>query len=600
MNKNVMQREEVSEEFKWKLEHMYSTNDLWEIDCKKVKELASQLQRYKGRLTESADLLCQGLRLDLDLSRLFDKIYVYAHMRSHENSADCYYQGFADRADSLGTEVSISNVFIISEILEIDEEILKAYIRDNDNLMVYKSYFVDLLRSKAHILTAKEEELLALADELAQAPQNIYNMLSNADIRFPFIKDEKGRDIELTEGKYSRLSESTERRVRKDAFEALYSTYDKQKNTFAATLNASVKANISNAKARKYSSAREAALFTDNVSIEVYDNLINEIHGNMGLMHRYISLRKKMLSLDEFHMYDLRAPIDREIEINISYKEAIETVSKGLKVLGEEYSDKLAKGFKSGWIDVYENRGKQSGAYSWGCYDSHPYVLLNYNDNLNSIFTLAHEMGHALHSSYSNAEQPYIYANYKIFAAEVASILNEALLMDYMLKNTEDKAKKLHLTCYYMEQFRTTMFRQAMFAEFEKIIHERVEHGEPLTSENLCNIYGELNVKYHGLEIIADDYIRLEWARISHFYSNFYVYKYAIGFSAATSLAQQIIHEGQPAVDRYIGFLKSGGSDYPIELLKKAGVDMTSAKPISEALGVFRELLKEMEALIKS
>jgi oligoendopeptidase F len=393
--------------------------------------------------------------------------------------------------------------------------------------------------------------------------------------------------------------ESTDRRVRKDAFEALYTTYKKQRNTLAALLNSQVKANIFNAKVRKYSSARESYLFPDNVPEAVYDNLIAAMHSNMHLMHRYMKLRKEMMGLDELHMYDVYTTMVKEAKMNISYEEAVATVKKGVAVLGEKYGQDLEKGLNSGWIDVYENAGKRSGAYSWGCYDSHPYVLLNHTDTVSNMFTLAHEMGHALHSFYSDANQPYIYAQYKIFVAEVASTLNEALLMHYMLKNTTDKTKKMYLLNYYMEQFRTTVYRQTMFAEFEKIIHSKAEAGESLTADVLCQVYHDLNVLYYGPDMIVDELLDMEWSRIPHFYSSFYVYKYATGFSAATALAHKIIEEGQSAIDQYLEFLKSGGSDYPIELLKIAGVDMTTAEPINNALLVFEDLLKQMEELNK-
>ena len=424
-------------------------------------------------------------------------------------------------------------------------------------------------------------------------------MLNNADIKFPYIKDEKNNEIELTKGRYIQLMESDDRRVRKDAFEALYSTYSKQKNTLAALLNANVKANIFSARARKYGSAREESLFADNVPVEVYDNLINAIHENLDIMHRYVKLRKKIMKLDDLHMYDLYTPMIKEVKMDISFEEAKDIVKDGLELLGEDYIKDLEKGFKSGWIDVYENEGKRSGAYSWGCYDSHPYVLLNHTDTLNNMFTLAHEMGHALHSYYSDSNQPYIYAQYKIFVAEVASTLNEALVMNHLLKKTTDKTKKMYLLNYFMEQFRTTVYRQTMFAEFEKIIHEKAEAGEALTAELLCSIYRDLNIKYYGPDMVVDDYIDIEWARIPHFYTSFYVYKYATGFSAAISISQQILNEGQPAVQRYLKFLKSGGSDYPIELLKIANVDMSTTEPVNNALKLFGSLLDQMEELLE-
>ncbi|HOM43856.1 MAG TPA: oligoendopeptidase F, partial [Bacillota bacterium] len=439
--------------------------------------------------------------------------------------------------------------------------------------------------------------ILALAGEMARAPETIFGMLNNADIKFPHIKDEKGNEVELTKGRYIQLVESSDRRVRKDAFEGLYSTYSKQKNTLAALLNANVKANMFSARVRKYGSAREESLFEDNVKEEVYDNLIAAMHDNMNLMHRYVKLRKRIMGLEELHMYDLYVPMIKEVKMEIPFEEAKKIVREGLEILGEDYGRNLEKGLNSGWIDVYENEGKRSGAYSWGCYDSHPYVLLNHNDTLNNMFTLTHEMGHALHSYYSDSNQPYIYAQYKIFVAEVASTVNESLVMNYLLNTTKDQKKKMYLLNYFMEQFRTIVYRQTMFAEFEKIIHEKAESGEALTAELLCSVYRDLNILYYGPDIVVDDLIDMEWARIPHFYSSFYVYKYATGFSAAMSISQQMLKEGRPAVDRYLEFLKSGGSDYPIELLKIANVDMSTKEPVDNALKLFGSLLDQMEEL---
>jgi len=404
--------------------------------------------------------------------------------------------------------------------------------------------------------------------------------------------------VELTKGRYTHFMESKDRRVRKEAFEALYSTYGKFRNTIAASLTSSVKADVFYARTRKYPSALYSALFADNVDISVYDNLIATIHEHLPLMHRYISLRKKALGVGELHMYDLYVPIVPEVDMKIPYDQAVKTIKEALHPLGEDYGKVLEEGFTSGWIDVHENEGKTSGAYSWGAYTTHPFVLMNYQDNVNNMFTLAHEMGHALHSYYSNKNQPYTYADYKIFVAEVASTVNEALLMNHLLETTNDKHQRMYLINYYLEQFRGTVFRQTMFAEFEKIVHAKEEAGEPLTADSLNEIYRELNVAYHGPEMVIDKEIELEWERIPHFYRHFYVYKYATGFSAATSLSKQILEEGQPAVERYLQFLKGGSSDYPLNLLKNAGVDMTSPEPIREALAVFKSLIEELEQLI--
>ncbi|MCM1566274.1 MAG: oligoendopeptidase F [Dehalobacter sp.] len=596
---SIPKRNEISGEYKWKLEDIYASNDFWEADYKKVKNMADLMAPFKSNMAESALKLLECLNLSTDMTRLFEKVYVYAHMRSHEDSNDSFYQGLADRVDSLGVTINSANSFIIPGILDIPDEKLEGFLKENEALMHYKRFLEEIRRMKPHVLNASEEQLLAMTGEMAQAPETIFSMLNNADIKFPYIKDEKGNEVELTKGRYSQFMESDDRKVRKAAFDGMYSTYSKQKNTLAALLNANVKANIFSTRVRKYGSAREESLFADNVPIEVYDNLIKAMDDNMKLMHRYVKLRKKIMGLDELHMYDLYVPMIKEGKMEIPFEDAKKTVKEGLQVMGEDYGKDLEKGLNSGWIDVYENEGKRSGAYSWGCYDSHPYVLLNHTDTLNNMFTLAHEMGHALHSYYSDSNQPYIYAQYKIFVAEVASTLNESLVMNHLLKTTDDKTKKMYLLNYFMEQFRTTVYRQTMFAEFEKIIHEKAEAGEALTAELLCSIYRDLNIKYYGPDIVIDDYIDMEWARIPHFYTSFYVYKYATGFSAAVSISQQILKEGQPAVDRYLKFLKSGGSDYPIELLKIANVDMSTTEPVDNALKLFGSLLDQMEELLE-
>ncbi|SHI89876.1 oligoendopeptidase F [Lutispora thermophila] len=592
-------REEIKDEFKWKLEHIYESVELWEEDFKKVKNMVNKLSEYNDRIAESSDNLLESIKLSANMSRLFEKLHVYAHMKSHENTANSFYQSLADRADALGIELEAKSSFMMPEIISISDDDMEKFYKENNELGFYKRYLDEIRRMKPYVLSKNEEEILAMAGELAQAPGNIFDMYNNADIKFPMVKNDDGKEIELTKGRYMALVESSNREVRKNAYTALYSTYKNHRNTLAAMLNANVKANIFNAKVRKYKSAREAAMFPDNVPIEVYDNLIDTIHNKMHLMYRYMALRKKLLGLDELQMYDIYAPMVKDVNIEIPYAEAKDTVKKGLSLLGEEYVNLLDEAYENGWIDVYENQGKISGAYSWGCYDSHPYVLMNYNDTLDSMFTLAHELGHAMHSYYSDKNQDYVYSQYKIFVAEVASTTNEALLMDYMLKNTQDKKLKMYLLNHYLEQFRATVYRQTMFAEFEKVIHEKVESGESLTADLLSEIYANLNKQYYGPDVEMDEYIEMEWARIPHFYSSFYVYKYATGFSAAIALSSKIINQEEGARSRYLEFLKSGGADYPIELLRKAGVDMTTPEPIEKALMVFENLLNEMENMVQ-
>ncbi|USG63456.1 oligoendopeptidase F [Brevibacillus ruminantium] len=598
-SKTLPKRSEVPAEFKWRLEDMYASDSDWEKDVEKVKQLVEQVAGKKGQLTASGEQLLEALQLQDELLKTLDQVFVYARMRRDEDNVNSKYQALTDRATSLSTQVYGAISYIQPEILEIPEEKLAKWLEEVKGLQHYRILLDEITRFKPHTLSAEEEAILANVSEIASAPSKIFGMLNNADLKFPMIQDESGEQVELTKGRYVQFMESKDRRVRKEAFEALYSTYGKNRNTIAASLTSSVKSDVFYASTRKYPSALYAALFADNVDLSVYDNLISTIHEHLPLMHRYIALRKKMLAVDELHMYDLYVPIVPEVEVNVPYDEAVATIKEALKPLGEEYGSVLNEGFSNGWIDVYENEGKTSGAYSWGAYTSHPYVLMNYQDNVNNMFTLAHEMGHALHSYYSHKEQPYTYADYKIFVAEVASTLNESLLMHHLLKTTTDKKQRMYLINYYLEQFRGTVFRQTMFAEFEKIIHAKTEQGEPLTADSLSEIYRELNLNYHGPDMVVDQEIDLEWARIPHFYRNFYVYKYATGFSAATSLAKQILEEGQPAVERYLNFLKSGSSDYPLELLKKAGVDMTSPEPIREGLAVFEEMLAEMEKLVE-
>lgn len=596
--KALPKRDEIDSKYKWKLEDIYAGIDKWEEDFKKVKEYISQIVKLKGSLNGGPKKLLECLKLSNELMSLTDKVFVYARMKKDENNADATYQGLSDRASTLATEAYASISFIVPEIISIPEDKLTSYLKDDKELQVYGQFIREILRQKEHILSEKEEELLALSSEASGAPREIFTMLNNADIKFPFIKDEDGEEMELTKGRYVKFLESKDRRVREDAFRALYSTYGKFKNTLAASLIGNIKAAKFYASASKYNSSLEASLDSDNISIDVYDNLIETVNKNLPLLHRYLKLRKKALKLDELHMHDLYVPIIEESKKNIPYEESLKLVEEGLKPLGDEYLGYLREGFTKGWIDVYENQGKTSGAYSWGAYKTHPYVLLNYQGTINDVFTLAHEMGHALHSYYTNKTQPYVYSEYKIFVAEVASTVNESLLMKHLLEKTDNKMEKAHLLNHYLEQFRGTIFRQVMFAEFEKIVHSKYKNGEALTSEALSNIYLDLNKKYFGAEVNVDEDISIEWARIPHFYTSFYVYKYATGFSSATAISSMILKEGKPAVDRYINFLKSGGSDYPLELLKIAGVDLSTPKPVQDALNVFEETLTELETLI--
>ena len=584
----------IESKYKWKIDEMYNSQDSINNDIKKVEDLINKIKEYKGKLDLSKDNLYNALKISVDASRILSNLYVYTHMKLHEDTRINENQAVATKIEMLSTELSMATSYMVPEIISIDESKLDEYLT-SDQLSFYKKYINDILREKPHTLTEKEEEILAAVSDLSGVAENVYDMLSYADLEFPEIENEEGKKVKLTNSNFSLFLKSKNRRVRKDAFEAVYSTYDKYKNTFASTLYGGIKSEIFYAKMRKHKSAIEGSLFNDDVSIDVYNNLILAMDENLNSLNKYIDLKKKFLNLDDIHMYDLYVPLTENFDMNIPYEKAQEIILKALSPLGEEYLSIIKRAFSEGWIDVYENEGKQGGAYSWGSYDSHPYILMNYHDDLNSLFTLIHELGHSVHSYYSRKSQEYLYSDYKIFVAEVASTLNELLLINYLLENSTSKEERIYLLNYYLEQFRTTVYRQTMFAEFEKITHEKVENKEPLTAKEFIDIYYDLNKKYYGKSCCVDKEIGLEWARIPHFYSNFYVYKYATGFSAASALSSQILSEGKVAVDRYINFLKSGGSEYPLNQLRAAGVDMEKKESVDEALKVFEELVSKLE-----
>lgn len=590
-------RADIPAQFKWHLQDIFPNNEAWEAEFQALERKIPEGESYQGDLGESADALYACLSWMDEMGLRLERVYAYARMRRDEDNREALYQGMTDRAGALAVKVGSATAFVVPEILAMPEGKFTE-IRQDPRMQIYAQAFEDILRKREHVLGPAEEKLMAEIGELAEAPSTIFTMANNADLKFPMLLDEEGHEVELTKGNYIQFMESAERRVRHDAFEGLYHTYQKQSNTWGATLNASVKGDVFAAKVRHYGSALEASLDDDRVPLGVYDALIGTVHEFLPQMYRYIKLRKKALGLEDLHMYDIYVPMVAETQMKISYNEAKKMVLEGLQPLGAEYLQVLKQGLENGWIDVYENEGKTSGAYSWGTYGSHPYVLLNHQDTLDSMFTLAHEMGHSLHSYFSNQNQPHIYAGYKIFVAEVASTLNEALVMEHLLKSTTDKKLLAYLVNHYLEQFRGTVFRQTMFAEFEKQTHALVEQGEALTAERLSSIYRELNALYYGEEVVLDPEIAWEWARIPHFYNAFYVYKYATGFSAATALAKGILEQGGPAVKRYLQFLASGSSDYPIELLRKAGVDMETPIPVREALTVFAGLVTRLEELL--
>ncbi|EGT4247345.1 oligoendopeptidase F, M3B family [Clostridioides difficile] len=587
-------RSTIEEKYKWKIDKMYSSKEEIEKDISKVKNLIQEVKEYKGKLSENKENLYKVLNISENASRIVQNLYVYTHMKQHEDTRINDNQGRATKTEMLSTDLGVATSYIVPEILAIEENKLSEYLKD-EKLSFYTKYIKDILRDKPHTLSEREEEILAATSELSTIPENVYDMLAYADMEFPEIEDEEGNKVKLSHSNYSLFIKSKNSRVRKDAFEGEFSTYEKYKNTFASTLYGGIKSEIFYAKTRKYNSAIEASLFSDDVSLDVYNNLISAIDKSIPNLNKYVELKKKFLGLNEIHMYDLYVPLTDKFDMDIPYDKAQDIILEALKPLGEEYLKVIKSAFDEGWIDVYDNEGKKGGAYSWGSYDSHPYILMSYKNDLNSLFTLIHELGHSVHSHYSRTSQPFLYSDYKIFVAEVASTLNELLLINYLLENSKSKDETIYLLNYYLEQFRTTVHRQTMFAEFEKIVHQRVESGEPLTADEFTNIYYKLNEKYYGKSAIVDKQIGIEWARIPHFYSNFYVYKYATGFSAASALSQQILSEGSTAVDRYINFLKSGGSEYPLEQLKSAGVDMTKKESIEEALNVFAELVNKLE-----
>lgn len=598
MEKKIPVRSEADPKYTWALEDVYANNDVWKADLEKARALPAQLAAYKGHLGDSAQKLLEFLQLGDGISVLFDSLYGYAQRRSDEDTANSLYQGMTSQAMSAMVAVDAASSFETPELLAIPDDKLEQFYQEEPALETYRLALTRIRSKRAHILSDAEEKLLAAAGEMSQAPDSVYSVFADADLKFPSATDKDGNSHPVTHGTYIPLMHSADRVLRKSAFASLYSVYGQFRNTAAALLSAQVKQLKFYADARKYDSTLQASLDGNYVPTEVYTNLISAVHENMAPMYRYVDLRRKLLGVDELHMYDLYTPIVSDVDVNIPYEEAKQTVYDALACMGDDYRAILKEGFDNRWIDVYENVGKCSGAYSAGL-RKHPYVLLNYSGTLDSMFTLAHEMGHAIHSYLSNKHQPVAYSNYSIFVAEVASTCNEALLMQHLLKTTKDKKRRAYLINYFLEQFRTTLYRQTMFAEFELEINRRNERGESLTAESLNALYHELNHQYFGDDIVIDKEIDLEWARIPHFYYDYYVYQYATGYSAAIALSRRILKEGAPAVKDYIHFLSGGCSTDPISLLRGAGVYMASTAPIHDALQLFDELITEMEQLME-
>lgn len=598
MAKELISRDQVEEKNTWNLKDMYEDESLWEKDLETVKAWADELASFEGKVCDSSANLLTSLELDAKIGEKLEFAFGYSSRLFDVDQGNSKHQGMYQKVISLYTEVSSKTAFISPEILACDEKKLDSFFEEEKGLELYRIEIKEIARRKAHTLSAELEKVVAMTGEMAQTPNDIYEAFTNVDITYPSIKDEKGEEVRITDGRFVHLLESADRRVRKDTFEGYYSTYKQFLNTFAATYSGEVKTRIFNAKMRNYDSTLEAAVDANNVSPEVYKNLVKTVNDNLDKLHAYVSLRKKCLGVDELHMYDIYTPMIAGVAKEVSYEEAQDTIKKALSVLGDDYVGLLTDAFENRWCDVYENKGKRGGAYSSGSYGCHPYMLLNYNGSLDAMFTVAHEMGHSMHTWYSNNAQPFIYSGYKIFVAEVASTCNELLLLDYLLKNSKDKKEKAYLLNHYLDSFKGTVFRQTQFAEFEMITNEMLEKGESLNAENLCKLYKDINEKYYGPAMISDEQIAYEWARIPHFYYNFYVYQYATSFCAAVAISERIIKEGAPFVEQYKKFLSSGCTDAPVELLKIAGVDLTTAAPIEAALKKCGEIVKELEELV--
>lgn len=597
-SKKLKNRDEIEQKYKWNIEAMYADDAAWEKDIEEVLSATEAFKTYQGHLTENASILAEALKAKDEIWMKLERAYVFSRMKQDEDNRVAKYQSMHDKANAVAAKVGAAMSFFTPELLSASEETLMAFINESPELETYRFLIEDLLREKKHILSKEEENILAQLSEVTDAPDSIFTMLNNADIKFGTIIDEDGDEVEITHGNYIKYMQSHHRKVRESAFKRMYEAYKSLLNTISTAYSYNVKSDVVGARIRNYPSSRAAALSGGNIPEEVYDNLITVVREYLPVMHRYTALRKKVLGVDELKMHDIYVPLVEIPESNIPYEKAIEMMKEGLAPLGEEYLNRVTKGVESGWIDVYENEGKTSGAYSFGSYDSYPYILLNYTDTLQDVFTIVHEMGHSMHSSYTRETQPFVYGDHSIFTAEVASTVNESLLIHHLLKTETDPEMRKYLINLHIEEFRTTLFRQTMFAEFEHKAHKYVEDGGSLTAEWLCSEYEKLNKDYFGPALSDDDYIQYEWARIPHFYRSFYVYQYATGYSAATAISKKILTEGISARDAYKEFLKTGSSNYPVELLKIAGVDMSTKEPVVLAMETFKNLVEELEELL--
>lgn len=594
----VKDRKDIDVKDTWNLESIYANNELWEEDYAALEKDAAEFAKLKGAIEADVSKIPAVLDAYYGLHRRLSKLSVYARMRFDQDTTDSTYQTMSAKIGSLGVKIGAASAFVEPEILSYSKEQLEAAEKENEHTAYYGRKIEEMLRGQEHTLDAEKEELLAAAGDMAEAPDDIFSVLMNADMKYPDIVLEDGTHLPLTNSTYISYMESPDRAVREGAFKTLYGQIASLKNTFAAIYRGNLKQAKFYAQSRKYSSARAMYLADSNVPESVYDNLLSAVHEALPMMYRYVAVRKKVLGVDKLHMYDVYTPIVAAQNQTYEFEQAKQMVLEALKPMGEDYLSHAREGLENRWIDIYPNKGKKGGAYSWGCYDSQPFILLNYTKNLDSVFTLIHEMGHSIHSYYSRTAQDYAYSDYKIFVAEVASTCNECLLMHDLLEKTTDKEQRKYLLNHYLDSFKGTLFRQTMFAEFEKNAHDYCAQGKPLTAEALSQMYLELNQKYFGPDMEKDEEIAYEWMRIPHFYTPFYVYQYATGYSAAVALSAKILKEGKPAVDAYMSFLKGGESKDPIDLLKMAGVDMTTEKPVADALALFGELVTELETLV--
>mgnify|MGYP000636901990 FL=1 len=594
---SVPEREELEDEYKWDLESIYTTDEEWEEGFETLQAKLDDLEAYEGRLTSDGDTLLEALELRDEIFREAEKVSSYARMRSDEDTRDQEYQALRARGQSLMADVSSATSFFDPELQDCTREELQALVEETPGLEEYEHYFDDVLRMKAHTRSAEVEELLSDLGEVFGAPSDAYSMLTDADLEFPTVEDPDGDEVEISQANFTKLLKNPDREFRQTVHEEFFETISGVRNTIGSTMKSQMKRDVKLAQARNYDTARQAALDDGNIPTEVYDTLVDTVDDNLDKVQRHADLKRQALGVDELEMWDLYMPIVDSESPDIGYEEAREHVVEAVAPLGEDYQQRVADGLDSNWVDVYENRGKRSGAYSGGTYDTQPFILMNYQDDISSMFTLAHELGHSLHSQYTSEEQPYVYSNYEIFVAEVASTVNEALLVNHLLDTVEDDHFRRHILNEYLERFRSTLYRQTLFADVEQRLHELTREGEALTPDRIDEVYGDRKRAYYA-NANVDEHVEREWMRIPHFYYNFYVFQYATGISAAVALVEDILDEGQPAADRYLDFLQRGSSEYPLELLRDAGVDMSTSEPIERALGVYDDYLGEAEDLV--